>query len=114
MRISANTIHVTMEHDVKVGHNGVIEATLIHQAFVFETKNGDIGVDLDFCDVTNVKFMGLPIEGGYSGYKKFKETMSGLSINVDKLMDEAAASLITDEEINKIKAKCSLALCKLK
>ena len=103
MKITSQTLQVSFEHEVKVGNNGAIEATLIHQAFMYESEDGSIGMDLDFVDIDNVKFLGIPIEGGYSGYKKFKTQMKELGIDVEKLMDEAAKQLITDKETNELK-----------
>jgi hypothetical protein len=73
-------------------------------AFISENKDGDVVVDLDFADILNVKFMGMPIEPGYESFKKFKNTMSGLGIDVNKLFDEKAAQLIDDEQMNQIKS----------
>jgi hypothetical protein len=103
MKITAKTLMVSFEHDVKVGNNDAIEAKLVHQAFIYECEDGSIGYDLDFCDVVGVKFLGIPIEGGYQGYKKFKAQMMELGIDVDKLMDEAAAKLVTDGEMDELK-----------
>ncbi len=104
MKITAKTLMVQFEHNIQVGHNNAIEATLLHQAFIFKNKDGNIDLDLDFMDVTNVKFMGMPIEDGYKGFKKFKETMMTMGIDVDKLIDGKAAELITDEDMETLKA----------
>jgi len=102
MKITSKTLMLSFEHDVTVGN--AIEATLVHQAFVFESeKTGKIEVELDFADVDNVKFMGIPIENGYDSYKKFKKTMLELGIDVDKLFDEKAAQLITDENMETLR-----------
>jgi hypothetical protein len=102
MKIRSKTLMLSFEHDVTVGN--AIEATLVHQAFVFKSeKTGKIEVELDFADVDNVKFMGIPIENGYDNYKKFKKTMLELGIDVDKLMDEKTAQLITDENMETLK-----------
>jgi hypothetical protein len=103
MKITSKTLLISFEHDVKVGNNNAIEATLVHQAWISENKDGSIGHDLEFIDVDNVKFLGIPIEGGYQGYKKFKTQMKELGVDVEKLMDEAASKLITDEDMNKLK-----------
>lgn len=103
MKITSQTLQVSFEHDVTVGNNGAIEATLIHQAWLYESKDGSIGMDLDFVDIDNVKFLGIPVEGGYQGYQKFKTQMKELGIDVAKLFDEAAAKLITDKETNELK-----------
>ena len=102
MKITNKTLMVSFEYDVTVGN--AIEATLIHQAFIFEGKEtGKIEVELDFSDIDNIKFMGIPIEDGYDSYKKFKKTMLELGINVDKLMDEKAAQLITDKNMETLR-----------
>ncbi len=103
MKITSKTLMVSFEHDIKVGNNGAIEATLVHQAYVFENKEGKIDVDLDFCDVVNVKFLGIDVEGGYQGYKKFKAQMKELGIDVEKLIDDAAREQITDKDMMKLK-----------
>lgn len=101
MKIRSKTLHIVFTHDVVVG-NGAIEATLEHIAFISEDK-GKVHLDLDFSDVNNVKFMGIPIENGYTGYEKFKKSMLALGIDVVKLFDDKAAELITDEDIDKLK-----------
>jgi hypothetical protein len=103
MKITSKTLMISFEHDVTVGNNNAIEATLMHQVWLYENKDGSIGHDLEFIDVDNVKFLGIPIEGGYQGYKKFKTQMKELGVDVEKLMDEAASKLITDEDVDKLK-----------
>tara|TARA_R110000868_G_scaffold102013_3_gene280875 strand:- start:226 stop:552 length:327 start_codon:yes stop_codon:yes gene_type:complete len=100
MKIKNKTLNVTFEHDVTVGN--AIEATLEHQAWIGMHKD-EINVDLDFADITNIKFMGVPIEEGYDAYKKFKSTMLDLGIDLNKLFAEKATELITDENIETLK-----------
>jgi hypothetical protein len=100
MKITSKTLQVNFEHDVTVGN--AIEATLCHIAWISENDKGELDIELDFTDIENVKFMGIPIEG-YEGYKKFKETMKGMGINVNELMDKKAAELITDEDMETLK-----------
>ena len=91
MKITGKTVMVNFEEKVAVG-NGAIEATLLGQAFVY-----DNGVDTDFVDITDVKFMGMPIEKGYEGFKKFKSKMLELGIDVDEMFDSKFNELVTDE-----------------
>ena len=100
MRIAGKILQVSFEHDVTIGN--AIEATLVHMAWIGMHK-GEINVDLDFADVTDVKFMGVPIESGYDAYKKFEASMMDLGIDVAKLFEEKAAELITDENIETLK-----------
>lgn len=103
MKITNRTLMMTICHDVQVGHNGAIEATFEHQIFLSRNKCGEIDFDLDFCDVKNVKFMGISIENGYDGFRKFKKTMLEMGIDVDKIFDEKARTLITDKDIEELK-----------
>ena len=102
MKIETKSLCVNFTHDVVVGNT--IEATLVHMAWIHENKNGEVDVDVevDFSDIENVKFMGVPIDG-YEGYKKFKTTMLDLGIDVNKLMDEKASQLITDDVVKQLK-----------
>ena len=100
MKIKNKTLNVIFEHDITVGN--AIEATLIHQAWISE-RGDEINVDLDYIDIENVKFMGVPIAEGYDAYKKFKSTMMDLGIDVTKLFDEKAKELITDENMETLK-----------
>lgn len=103
MKITSKTLAISFEHNVTVGNNNAIEATLVHQAWISEDKEGKIHIDLDFVDISDVKFLGIVIEGGYQGYKKFKEQMKELGVDVDKLIDEAAEKVITDDEMHRLK-----------
>jgi hypothetical protein len=102
MRITNKTLQVNFEHDVTVGN--AIEATLVHIAFISENnKTGDIDIDLDFADIDNVKFMGIPIGDGYENYRKFKKTMSELGIDIAETFNFKAKELITDENMETLK-----------
>ena len=101
MRIKDKTLQVSFGHGVTIGN--AIEATLEHMAWISANNKGEINVDLDFSDITNVKFMGVPIEEGYEAYKKFKSTMMDLGIDLNKLFDEKAKELITDEDMETLK-----------
>ena len=99
MKITSKTLLVHFEETVTVG-NGAIEATLMGNAFIDSSNN----VDIDFIDIINVKFMGMPIEQSYEGFKKFKTKMSELGIDVDKMFDEKFNELVTDEFKTKLKS----------
>jgi hypothetical protein len=104
MKITGKTLQVTFEHDVTLGHNNSIECTLSHVAYVYGLKDGGIGIDIDFVDVIDVKFMGLPIEDGYRGFKKFKESMKEFGIDVDKMITEKEKEIVNEEVKNHLKS----------
>jgi hypothetical protein len=100
MKIESKSLCVNFTHDVVVGN--AIEATLVHMAWIHESKNGSVNVEVDFSDIENVKFMGIPIDG-HEGFRKFKTTMLGLGIDVDKLIEEKESQLITDDIVKQLK-----------
>jgi hypothetical protein len=101
MKITATTLMVNFETEVKLGNNEAIELTLVHQAYISKGKEGmDIDIDLGI-DITDVKFLGVEIETGYNAYKEFKDTVLKLGIDLDKLIDgklkELSENKIKDE-----------------
>jgi hypothetical protein len=104
MKIVNQTLMVSFQTEVKLGNNDAIELTLEHQAFISKGKNNEIYVDLDLSiDILNVKFLGVAIEEGYTAYKEFKDTISKLGIDIDKLIDEKQEELIKDGIEDKLK-----------
>jgi hypothetical protein len=101
MKITAKTMMVTLENRVTIGNNNAIELTLVHQAFISRDKLGGVDVDIDLMDYTDVKFLGMDIDNGFSGFRDFKAKMLDLGINVDKLIDEKATELFEDMNMEK-------------
>lgn len=105
MKITHKVLQVTIEHEVAVGSNNAIEATIQHMAWIHtDEETGNVSVDLDFADVDNVRFLGIPIEKGYKAFQKFKSQMLELGIDVDALLTEKAANLIDDMDMAKLKS----------
>jgi hypothetical protein len=103
MKVTSKTLMVNFETEVKIGRNDAIELTLIHQAFISRDKLGGIDVDIELMDIVNVKFLGIEIEGNYSEFKKFKETMLTLGIDVDKLINEKEKELMKSDIEDELK-----------
>lgn len=105
MKITGKTLMVSFETEVKLGNNDAIELTLLHQAFIYEKKDGGVGVDLDLSeDIRNVKFLGLEVDTfSVDSFRKFKTQLGELGIDLDKLIDEKEEELIQDGLIDKIK-----------
>jgi hypothetical protein len=104
MKITSKTLMIGFETEVKLGNNDAIELTLIHNAFISESKSGSIVVDVDMSvDVINVKFLGVEIETGFEGYRKFVKQLKELGIDLDKLIDEKETELINSGLEEKLK-----------
>jgi hypothetical protein len=94
MKSTNKTLMVGFETEVKLGNNDAIEMTLQHQAFIYESKDGSVGVDLDLgIDVKDVKFLGIDVDSSYNGFKQFKSQLKELGIDLDKLIDEKEKEL---------------------
>ena len=102
MKITSKLMMLNVEHQITVG-NDAITATVIHQICLSEGKNGEVDADVDFADIEDIKFLGIDIESDYTGFKKFKSQMNEMGIDVDELIDEECAGLITTGDIQKLK-----------
>jgi hypothetical protein len=104
MKITSKTLMIGFETEVKLGNNDAIELTLIHNAFISESKSGSIVVDVDMSvDVINVKFLGVTIETGFEDYRKFVKHLKELGIDLNKLIDEKETELINSGLEDKLK-----------
>ena len=104
MKIISKTLMVGFETEVKLGNNDAIEMILQHQAFIYENKDGGVGVDLDLgMDVKDVKFLGIDIHSSYEGYKRFKSQLKDLGIDLDELINEKEQELANSGLEDKLK-----------
>lgn len=104
MKITGKTLMISVENEISVGNHGAIEATVINQVCLYD-HNGEVQTDIDFIDIVNVKFLGMPIEEGYKSFNKFKAQMSELGIDVDSLIDEECVGIINTQALNSLKRK---------
>ena len=98
MKVTGQILFINVEHNIVCG-DGSFKATVEHQLIV-----GESGTDLEFVDIANITFMGLPIEG-YKAYNQFKEKMSEMGVDIDKMVDDACVGLIPDSFIKEFEAK---------
>ena len=101
MKITNKTLMINFETEVKLGNNDAIELTLVHHAFISESKDGGINVDLDLgIDVIDIKFLGVEIEIGFT---QFKKQLLAFGIDVDSLIDEKEQELANSGLEDKLK-----------
>ena len=101
MKNVSKMLFVNTSNDIICG-DGSFKATVEHQLVATEGENGQIDVDVDFIDIRNIKFMGMPING-YNEYNKFKEKMLGMGIDIEEMVDEACVGIIPNELIQQCK-----------
>ena len=92
MKVVNSCLFVNVENQIVCG-DGSFKAIVEHQIIVSE-----LGADVEFVDIHESTFMGLPI-GGYSEFKKFKTKMSEIGIDIDKMIEDACVGLISDSFI---------------
>ena len=80
--------------------NGMIKLTVEHQACLYESKNGGVGIDFDLMDYKNIEFMGMPV----TDVKIFKTHLSGLGVDFNEILDEERIGLFSDKDVEKLKA----------
>ena len=102
MKVESKVLMINIENEIEIGNGGVV-MNVIHQVCLFENKDGKVDCDVDFMDVTNVKFMGMPIGEHYKDFKNFKDKMEEFGININQLIDEACEGIITSNQILNLK-----------
>jgi hypothetical protein len=108
MKITGKSLMVNFETEVKLGNNDAIELTLQNIAFISESKDGSLSVDLDLgIDYLNIKFLGIEIDKGFDSFQEFKTTLSTLGINLDELLNKKEKELATSglEDVLKLMYK---------
>jgi hypothetical protein len=104
MKSVSKCLFVNVTNEIVCG-NGSFKADVIHQIIVDSGKLG-IECDVEFLDIENITFMGMPIKG-YDEYKKFKVKMNEMGIDIGEMVDEACVGIISSEFIEKCKSDYS-------
>jgi hypothetical protein len=97
MKITAKTLMVDFETEVKLGNNDAIELTLVHQAFISKKDNGTLVMDIGLMDVQDVKFMGMELEPSFKKFNELKDQLRKFGINVNQLLREKCIEIEGDE-----------------
>ena len=96
MKVVNSCLFVNVQNEIVCG-DGSFKTTVEHQIIV-----SDAGADVEFVDQSNITFMGMPIEG-YKAFKQFKEKMSEMGVDIEKMIDDACVGLISDSFIQSCK-----------
>jgi hypothetical protein len=102
MKVTSKVVMLNVEHQIAVG-NDAITATVIHQICLSKGREGEIVADVDLMDITDIEFLGIKIDDGYTEFQKFKTQMNEMGVDVNALIDEKCVGLITTEDIQKLK-----------
>tara|TARA_R110002126_G_scaffold273132_1_gene417589 strand:- start:1910 stop:2254 length:345 start_codon:yes stop_codon:yes gene_type:complete len=104
MKIKEKTLMINVEHNISVGSNNAIEATVIHQVCLYDHK-GVVQTDVDLMDIVDIKFLGVSVEDGYKSFNKFKAQMLELGIDVNSLIDEECVGIINPHDLRVLTGK---------
>jgi hypothetical protein len=99
MKIGQKTLMVNIEHNITLA-KGMISLTVEHQAIVYQSKDLSIGIDIELMDWYDITFMDMPV----NNLKEFKNHLSGLGVDFNKLLDDACAGLFSNDDIEKLKS----------
>ena len=94
MKVVNSCLFVNIENKIACG-NGSFTATVEHQVIV-----GKHGTDVEFSDIRDITFMGMPVEG-YEAYRKFHAKMLEMGIDIDAMVDEECCGIVSAEFIEK-------------
>jgi hypothetical protein len=91
MKIVSKSTFITLEHDIQIGD---LSVTLVGQAW---TDDKISYMDIDFTDVENIKYRGIPID--YDNWRKFKTFHKEMGIDYDGIMQKEFDIIFTKESI---------------
>ena len=97
INITSKTLMVDIENDITL-HNGAITMTVLHQAYVNQGNNGEVYVDVELADYSNVKFLGKE-----TSYSKLKLNLKELDVDLDELVHNSVEDVVTDEDVEYLK-----------
>ena len=95
MKITNKTLMVEFQTEATFGPQGAVKTTLLHNAFLSRNDEGKLVADIDLCiDFIDTTFLGNKVGNGFDEFKKFKDTLKGLGIDFDELVDIEEKKLI--------------------
>lgn len=93
IKITSKQAVIYFDVDVKVGE---LEVTRQYQVWVGMCSGG---YDLEEQDITNIKYMGIAIEG-WQNWKKFKDFHLEMGIDFHKAIQEETNKILTKEVLD--------------
>ena len=103
MKITDQTLMVTVENTVKVGKNKELEFLVEHQICAFTDYMGNVKCSADFVDVRNIIYNGKEQEG--DDYAYFMRKLREMGLDYDDEADKAIDNLIPDSLVEAVKRR---------
>jgi hypothetical protein len=93
-KVANRLIHLNVEIPFQIGQ---VKGNAIVMVFFDNTRDPDI----DYADVQDVTYMDMPVKG-YDGWKKLITFHQELGIDLNKLVDDYAKSVLTESVVKQI------------
>ena len=103
MKITDQTLMVTVENTVKVGKNKELELLVEHQICAYTDYMGNVKCSADFVDVHNIIYNGKEQEG--DDYAYFMRKLREMGLDYDDEADKAIDNLIPDSLVKEVKRR---------
>ena len=98
LKIKNKNLNLVIVFPIEVGELKVIAET---QVWIHKDDDGNNKADTDFADISDITYMGIPING-YDNWRKFREFHKEMGIDFDKAIDAKYREVITEEAINEL------------
>jgi hypothetical protein len=94
--ITSKCLHLTASFPIEIG-----ELRLIAEAMIFVNKNkeGHNVAEVDFADICDITYMGIPIDA-YEGWRKFTKFHKEMGIDFSTAIDNKFREVLNDDAVN--------------
>ena len=103
MKITDQTLMVTVENTVKVGKNKELEFLVEHQICAYTDYMGNVRCSVDLVDVRDIVFNGK--DQGDSDFAWFMKKLREMGLHYDDEADKAMDNLIPDSLVEAVKRR---------
>ena len=103
MKITDQTLMVTVENTVKVGKNKELELLVEHQICGYTDYMGNVKCSVDLVDVRDIVFNGK--DQGDDDFAWFMKKLRELGLHYDDEADKAMDNLIPDSLVEAVKRR---------
>ena len=103
MKITDQTLMVTVENTIKVGKNKELELLIEHQICGYTDYMGNVRCSVDLVDVRDIVFNGK--EQGDDDFAYFLRKLREMGLHYDDEADKAMDNLIPDSLVEAVKRR---------
>jgi hypothetical protein len=94
--ITSKCLHLIASFPIEIG-----ELKLTAEAMIFVNKNkeGNNVAEVDFADLRDITYMGIPIDA-YEGWRKFTKFHNEMGIDFNTAIDNKFREVMNDDAVN--------------